>query len=130
MQAACSRKQVFRNLILFSIFQMNNVFKLFKLLKYLGYYKNVYKKKIKGILTLNEEISFWNELLRIQDLHTWAPYFTMDREKASVKRVLTPYSFKSMLKEFALLGRRMKDLFPSIDFDQWSPLWFRSFPWF
>lgn len=33
-------------------------------------------------------------------------------------RVLTPYSFKSMLKEFALLGRRMKDMFPSTDFDQ------------
>ena len=34
-----------RNLILlFSIFQVNTVFNLYKMLQYLGYYKNVYKK--------------------------------------------------------------------------------------
>lgn len=56
----------------------------------------------------------------VQSLYTSAPYFNINGEPSEgiiKERVLILYSFKSMLKEFALLGRRMIDMFHFTDFD-------------
>lgn len=45
------------------------------------------------------------------------------------ERVLIPYSFKSMVKEFGLSGRRMIGMSHFAGFDQWSTSWCRPFPW-
>lgn len=57
---------------------------------------------------------------RVQGLHILAPHLNINGEPSESiikERVLIPYCFKSMLKEFALLGRRMIDMFHFTDFD-------------
>lgn len=57
--------------------------------------------------------------LLVQGLHT-SPYFKINGEPSGsiIKEwVSVPQSFKSMLKEFVLLGRGMIDMFHFTDFD-------------
>lgn len=59
----------------------------------------------------------------VSSFHTSAPSFNINREPSESilkERVLILYSFKSMLKEFALLGRRMIDMFHFAAFDHRS----------